>query len=78
VRLSRGSFTSSELAGTGSDKFGGGEGLSKVGDEKHSHGNVKGKKRLDAVSHVERRVAGGFADGCAVSPKDMGSGGWPL
>ena len=67
-----------ELAGTGGDKFGGGEGLSEVGDEKRSHGDVEREERLDAVGHVERRVAGGFADGCAVCPKDVGRASWPL
>ena len=71
-------FTHLELAGTGGDEFSGGEWASEFRDKKHGHGDIKGKKWLDAVGHVKWGVASGLANSCAVSPKDVGGAGWPL
>jgi len=71
-------FVHLKLASTGGDEVSGVEQLSEVGDKKHSKGDVKREKGLDPMRHVEGGVAGGPANGCAVSPEDVWCASQPL
>ena len=71
-------FAHLELVGAGGDKVSGVERLSEVRDKKHSESDVEQEKGLDPVCHIEGGVAGGPANGCVVSPKDMWCASWPL
>ena len=64
--------------GLGSDEIFGGHWPDKIWHKEGSKGEVKWKKGLSAVSHVEGRIASKLTNGGMVSPEDVQSDCGPL